>query len=328
MKYLFFILMLITSPLWAKDILWMKNGDRLSGNIEEVSTESVRITLPYSQSVTIKRDSIKRWRLDKQDPPKVTAKGGINLFKAEQNTPNTWLWGGSGDLNIKLKHRDKNTNNVNFKGQTEVANLDWRYSLSGEYTYETSDNITNSHDYKLNPTLDYFFNEKWFVRSALNAEYDMLAVNYLQLDYGSGPGYRFWNEKRRRLELMAQGGVRKTYFRKESEIGVLFEGKRIIDYPFASLNWDYRQPFSFWKEKLELFSQGRYLRYLDQPSPYITRDLEVNASLGLRYYFNDHLRISWLSEMEWLGGADNYSGQPQTYKESEFRHLLSMGASF
>ena len=162
MKYLPLMLMVVCHPLWAKDILWMNNGDRLTGTIEEVGDESVRIALPYTGAVTVKREAIKRWRLEKQDKPKATAKGGITLFKDEQNERNAWLWSGSGDLNVKLKHKDKRTNNVNFKGVTELANLDWRYSLSGEYTYETSDSVTDSHDYKLNPTPDYFFYQHWF----------------------------------------------------------------------------------------------------------------------------------------------------------------------
>jgi len=43
MKYLPLLLLLACHSLWAKDILWMNNGDRLTGNIEEVTEQSVRI---------------------------------------------------------------------------------------------------------------------------------------------------------------------------------------------------------------------------------------------------------------------------------------------
>ncbi|MFM5364757.1 DUF481 domain-containing protein [Aeromonas veronii] len=328
MKFLPLLLLLACHSLWAKDILWMNNGDRLTGTIEEIGEESVRIALPYSGTVTVKREAIKRWRLEKQDKPKATAKGGITLFKDEQDERNAWLWSGSGDLNVKLKHNDKQTNNVNFKGNTEVANLDWRYTLSGEYTYETSDSITDSHDYKLNPTLDYFFDQHWFLRNSLNAEYDMLADNYLKLDYGSGPGYRFWNDKQRRLELIAQGGVQRAYFRSDSWAGGAWFDSRIISYPFGSLSWDYRQPLLFWQQRLELFSKGSYLKYLAQSSPYITLHQDVMGSIGLRYYFNDHLRLSWSSEMEWEDADLHQPDNEQSLSKTELRHLLSLGASF
>ncbi|WP_323875218.1 DUF481 domain-containing protein [Aeromonas veronii] len=329
MKFLPLLLLLACHSLWAKDILWMNNGDRLTGNIEEVTEQSVRIALPYSGAVTVQREAIKRWRIDKEDKPKATAKGGLKLFEDDQDERNAWLWTGSGDLNIKLKQNDKQTNNVNLKWKSELANLDWRYSFSGEYTYETADNVTDSHDYQLNPTLDYFFNQQWFLRTSLDAEYDMLDKDrYLYMDYGSGPGYRFWNDKRRRLELMAQGGLSRLYFREDSEVPKIFLGERVIDYPFAGFNWDYRQPFSLWQEKMELFSQGRYLKYLAQASPYFTRNQDLKGSIGLRYYFNDHLRLSWSSELDWEDAdilVDTGSPEP---RESEFRHLLSLGASF
>ena len=190
------------------------------------------------------------------------------------------------------------------------------------------DSVTDSHNYKLNPTLDYFFNQQWFVRSSLNAEYDMLESNYLSLDFGTGPGYRFWNQKRRRLEFVAQGGLRKAYFRDNMLLEALYDGERIINYPIASIHWDYRQPMPFWQDKLELFSQGRYQVYLDQPSPYITLDREMNGSIGLRYYFNDHLRLSWSSEMTREEGEAQFLDQVQSLNKSELKHLLNLGASF
>ncbi|WED75277.1 DUF481 domain-containing protein [Aeromonas allosaccharophila] len=328
MKYLPLMLMVFCHPMWAKDILWMNNGDRLTGTIEEIGDKSVRIALPYTGVVTVKRDAIKRWRLEKQDKPKATAKGGITLFKNEQDERRAWLWTGSGDLNIKLKHKDKHTNNVNFKGKTELANLDWRYSFSGEYSYETSDSVTDNHDYKLNPTLDYFFDQHWFVRNSLDADYDMLADNYLKLNFGSGPGYRVWNDKHRRLELIAQGGIQRAYFRSDSQPGLALFDSRIISYPIGSLGWDYRQPLAFWQQRFELFSKGTYLKYLSQSSPYLTLDQDITGSIGLRYYFNDHLRLSWSSEMEWQNGALHYPGVDAEISESEWRHLLSLGASF
>ena len=42
MKFLPLLFLLACYSLWAKDILWMNNGDRLTGNIEEVTEQSVR----------------------------------------------------------------------------------------------------------------------------------------------------------------------------------------------------------------------------------------------------------------------------------------------
>ncbi len=94
------------------------------------------------------------------------------------------------------------------------------------------------------------------------------------------------------------------------------------------LGWDYRQPIALWSEQLELFSKGNYKRYLDQPSPYITREQAVQGSLGMRYYFNDHLRLSWSSELDWEDSRLDYQGVQTPLSGKEWRHLISLGASF
>ncbi|MGL5948431.1 MAG: DUF481 domain-containing protein [Aeromonas sp.] len=322
------LLALALSPAaLARDTLWMKNGDRLSGVIDDITAEVIRIELPYAGMLEFKRSDIKRWRLRPQEKPTLP-KGKIVHKKAPDNE-DEWLWAGHGDLNVKLKQNDQQKNYINFQGKTEVANLNWRYTLASEYNYDTADGETDSHDYRVLPTFDYFFNDDWFVRTALNYEYEMVDDNYLSVDLGAGPGYRFWSDKRRRLELMAQAGMLRTFFRRgDNEANRLFAGTRIFNYPFASLSWDYRQPIALGKEQVELFSQGTYLRYLSQASPLIERSQDITGAVGLRYYFNEHLRLSWFSEMEWKDGVINLPGYDQRFKETEWRHLLTLGASF
>jgi hypothetical protein len=332
MRYRFwYLLSLLLSPMALADILWMDNGDRLTGTIEEITNEQVRIALPYSSPVTVKREAVKRWRIEKQDKPRPTVKGGITLLALTPDDKRAWLWTGSSDLNVKLKHNDKQTNNVNLKAETEVANLDWRYSLGGEYIYETANNVTNSHEYRLKPMLDFFFDQNWFVRSSIDYQYRMLDEEYLDLGYTSGPGYRFWNDKKRRLELITQAGLERSYFRPGYLDNFVIAGifnERIINYPLLSLGWDYRQPVSLWSENIELFSKGNYKRYLAQPSPYVTQEQSIQGSIGLRYYFNDHLRLSWSSELDWDDTWLDYQGSHQQLAGKEWRHLISLGASF
>ncbi|PJG60641.1 DUF481 domain-containing protein [Aeromonas cavernicola] len=331
MKYLLWILLVMAfSPAVLADILWMHNGDRLSGTIEEVTDTTLRIILPYGNPVTVQRKAVKRWRLAGQDKPIPTSKGGIRLLALSTDDDKGWLWTGSTDLNSKLKHNEKKTNNVNLKATTEIANLNWRYSLSGEYIYETANNLTNSHQYRLVPTLDFFFDDHWFLRSGLDLGYDMLEPEYLDLSYTSGLGYRFWSDRQHRLEVIAQAGLERAYFRDgywESIAAGLFK-ERIIDYPLFNLGLDYRQPFSLWQEKIELFSKGDYSRFIAQPSPYVTRQQALIGSVGIRYYFNDHLRLSWSSELEWEDIWLDIAGTHIPLADKEWRHYLSVGASF
>ncbi|MBV7469059.1 DUF481 domain-containing protein [Aeromonas sp. sif0611] len=321
------LLTLLPGSAAMADILWMQNGDRLTGTIEEITDDQISIKPSYSEVLTVQRHAIKRWRLDKQEQPKPLTKTGIPLLDSPDEV-NAWLLTGTGDLNIKLKESTKKTNNVNLKVSTELANLDWRYSLDGEYIYETANNVTDSHEYKLKPKLDFFFDDHWFLRSSVDIDYNLIEAGYLEIDYASGPGYRFWNDKRRRLELISQLGLERAYFTPEVWSNSDLFNERIINYPFISLGWDYRQPLDLWQEKFELFSKGSYEKFVDQPSPYLTRKQSVSGSLGLRYYFNDHLRLSWSSELDWDDVWFDYHGLDMDVSEKEWRHIITLGASF
>ena len=56
----------VTGCLAAQaDTVWMRNGDRLSGHIEAIEEQQIRIALPYGAPLTVRRDAVKRWRLSK-----------------------------------------------------------------------------------------------------------------------------------------------------------------------------------------------------------------------------------------------------------------------
>jgi hypothetical protein len=193
------LLFLLPGSAAMADILWMRNGDRLSGTIEEITDEQIRIKPAYSQAMTVPRHAIKRWRLDKQETKPLT-KTGIPLLDSPDEA-NAWLLTGNGDLNIKLKENTKKTNNVNL-GLHRVCQSGLALQPDGEYIYETANNITDSHEYKLKPKLDFFFDDHWFLRSSVDIDYNMIDAGYLEIDCASGPGYRFWNDRQRRLELI------------------------------------------------------------------------------------------------------------------------------
>lgn len=311
------------------DILWMHNGDRLTGIIEEISDAEVRIVLPYSQTLTIRRDAIKRWHQDRQEKAKPRTKMDTPLQNFSDDD-HAWLWTGMADLNIKLKDSDKKSNNANLKASTELASQHWRYSLDGKYIYETSNSVSNNHEYEFRPKLDLLFDANWFLRTSIDYDYDMLNANYMNLIYASGPGYSFWNDKKSRLELITQLGLQRTYVRPNEQFYIELFGERIINYPAVIFGWDYRQPIFLWQQRLELFSKGKYEKFINQPSPHFTRNQSVNGNLGLRYYFNDHLRLSWSSELTWEdvsrlyydGALWNPSGN------KTWRHTITLGASF
>ena len=124
------LLGLLCAPLQA-DVLWMSNGDRLSGRVLSMDEAQIRIALPYGEPLTVERTAVKRWRLDKPAAQKPKRGNAATETAAGSRPDNHWYWAGHGDLALKLKRNDKVTDNVDFSGEAELADRDWRYTLEG-----------------------------------------------------------------------------------------------------------------------------------------------------------------------------------------------------
>lgn len=316
------------------DTLLMANGDRYSGKVSEQG-DKLEIVLEYGGSLSLPRSAVKQWQREphpKQSPSAMVASTVVvaPALTEAANSPavSSWQLEGHGDVDMRLKRNDKQTDNLYLKGGMELANPSWRYSLDGEYTYETSDDVTKTHKYKLEPSVDYFFHRQAFWRSTISYNYDLLSPIYLQLDYLTGPGYRFWNDdkKKQRLELIALGGVSALSWNDEAPALVLLYGQHSADYPVARLQWDYRQPL--FSSQLELYSEGTYQKYLHQASPYVYINQSIDGGIGLRYHLTAHLRLGIAQELEWDDAWLRFDSFKYPLNEKEWRQKISLGAQF
>lgn len=156
---------------------------------------------------------------------------------ADPEAADKWKLGGNGDLDLRKSGNSTQTNNI-FKGALELEKEEvWRHSLAAEYTYETSDDVTKTHKYKIEPFKNRLLSRPPGVwRTTVSYEYDLISAPYLQLDYLTGPGYRFWydDKGKERLELIAQGGVSNLNWNDEAPVLVMFYEGYQADYPGCS----------------------------------------------------------------------------------------------
>lgn len=321
MRVVTLLLLLLALPATA-DTIWLKNGDRLTGEVTP-GEESLTLSFPFGGEVEIPRTAVKRWRA-KQAPSPVLSKKGIDLALLRPDEEK-WHLSGSSDVSLKIKQNSSRTNNLSVKGKLEMEDPSWRTGLEGEYDYDTSNSTTTDHNYRLQPKVDYFLADRWYWRTTVDYQYDMLDDNYLNVDYNSGAGYRFWKQKRKRLEFLLLGGLRDSYF-DSNELIQFFFNTQHVSYPTATLGWDYQQRIG--DSQLELFSEGKYIYYLSQPSDYVTYERTIDGSVGLRYYLSEHLRLSWSSSLTWDDAYIESNGERSAMSDKEWRQTLSLGASF
>ncbi|MBY0419026.1 MAG: DUF481 domain-containing protein, partial [Pararheinheimera sp.] len=141
--------LLLTVTLWCtfcyastgqSAVIWMKNGDRLTGTITQQDKDIVFLNLPYSGQVQLPRAQIDRIEQQKQlaVAPVVVAVETETQAVVIKNQPVRHY---SVDLTAGKKRSNSNTDNLGFKTAFEQRDDNMRLTFDGKYDYETSNSL-------------------------------------------------------------------------------------------------------------------------------------------------------------------------------------------
>lgn len=274
-------------------VIWMKNGDRLTGTITQQDKDIVFLNLPYSGQVQLPRAQIERIEQQKLQPVAsvVVAETPTVVI---QNQPVRHY---SVDLTAGKKRSSSSTDNLGFKGSFEQRDDTMRLTFDGKYDYETSNSLKKTHKYLLNPGADYFFQPQLFWRNKVDYSQDFIASDYKNIDLSSGIGYSFYDTTELRVEFIALAGLKRTHFKETSGLELFFGDRQKLDFRHLQLEWDLRYLWS--GSSFEVFSEGSYLKPVNQPVQYIEFKQDINISSGLHYYLTERIRLSFSVDLDW-----------------------------
>ncbi|MDA1076087.1 MAG: DUF481 domain-containing protein [Proteobacteria bacterium] len=198
------------------DSIEMKNGDRISGLVEEISADSLRINPEYGDPIVVMLDAVavinsaERFVVERADGTTVkgsianTADGTLAVVdEAGQSValislpapvePDDYTWFVTSDLSANVS-----------KGNTESE--DWRWYTAGEVEYgahlhkgdfaidkqeangvETKDQSYLTYNYNWN------FNDAWFLTGGVAWEQDPIKDLQNRYRIGAGLGYYIFN---------------------------------------------------------------------------------------------------------------------------------------
>ncbi|GAA4495416.1 DUF481 domain-containing protein [Pseudaeromonas paramecii] len=309
----------------AQAVLWMENGDRLSGQIKKISGSELVLETVYGGQLRLPRANVTRWQ---DESGRLLGPETLVAATPPAKSKDAWEYKVSADASVKLKRGENSRNDIDLDLDTQLTAGQWRWGLVGDYEYDTSEGQTLTHKYQLIPKLDYFFHPNWFWRGSVDLRYDMLGETYLEVDYASGPGYRFWKRKESWLEMNLQAGWSAVRWRDDSgSLSLIFPGQRQVAYPLVIWGWDYQQPLG--DSRFTLFSQGKYAKFVKQQSDWLVLNQQAEAEFGVRYALSKHLRLSWRSEVDWNDMWLEAGGQKiRPEDDLEWRHYLSLGFNY
>lgn len=323
---LLFSHLLFSHQAWA-DVLWLANGDRLTGQIKTLNEQKLIFTSKLAGEVTVAWKDVQKLESDKplllefkpvtgnpqgkDELVEVVMQGQLHYLPrhivSEISKPEHFsdqlLWGGNLDMSLDLKRESSNTNEIRLKTDQEIQKGYWRDIFKASFDHSKKDGVLDNYDYELRNDLDYFWSSHWFWRGETVFKHDFLEEQYEEVRLGSGPGYRFYEDKSGRFEVGSLLGRYVYRYRTTPE----------LNFRILGINWDYRHHFH--QSKLEFYTNGEY------GYPFFKEmDYALEAEAGLRYSLSESLRLTLSTELESLQG--------ELESRNDWRHFLGIGYSW
>jgi hypothetical protein len=299
------------------DTVWLKNGDRLTGDIKVFDGGKLMLQTEYGGAIAIDMKKvktlesahellIKQGTYDEEMAKTIQAsdEGKITLVNGE--APKTvdiasiqqiikpkpiitdLVWKGNIDAALDFKRADTDTDDYNIAFKTSTRSGRWRQNATGEYNRESQEDVTTTNNFALDYSVDRFITDKWYWDGRLNYKRDHIEDLARQRTVGTGPGYQFWDDELGAFSLV--GLLNRTDYQYRDDSKDTFMS--------ASMRWDYNR-FLIGKT-FEFFTNGEFGKPLSGVA-----DFSLDSQVGLRYKVTEWASLNLKMEKDLVSGGNN-----------------------
>lgn len=313
----------------AEDQVLLKNGDRITGEIQRIWDGELLIEPAYADEFPIELSAIERIVSDREfefeldDERKVTGRleagnagravlvtddgrRSITLTEIEELDEATaaWDWSVRTDLSLNGSEGNSDDNQFSWQGHGRLENARHRHAVDVRVDQASRDGVTSQDRTRANYLYSWFMSDYWFLQAGIGGERDPVRELDRRVSMGGGLGHRFFDDADRRLEVSL------------SAVGIDEElGERTDQSLAARWNADYRQELL--SGELLFFHRHSVWHYLSG------RDTTLlQTSTGFRWdvwadiYFNTQFDYDY--ETDPAVGAEN----------DDIRYMIGLGVEF
>lgn len=332
------LIMTLAAGRLQADVLHLADGSRIVGTIKQIDETEAVLTDTFAGELKVPRDAITS--LETAEP--VTIQFEDNSYLTGRlDTPSSGrtvinvkgsgsrpvdlgnVDGVYGEDPLELQRRElaikteaQANVGINFtSGNSESENLHLdgrlitrskknRYTLSGEYNREKSEDILVKENWSGLVKYDHFVSDKWFWFNSATFESDEFADLNLRSALSAGIGYQIFDTDDRSLSL---------------EIGPSYINENFDeaeDQSYVGSRWAINYDQSLW-QNVSLFFYNEGLLGLED-----TSDLTVRTRTGLRVDVTDHIIARIQTAMDW-----DKSPPPET-EATDWENSLTIGFTF
>ena len=302
-------------------VIFMKNGDRITGDVDHIWDNEVFIEPEYVDDTTINisldavdyMESEKEFEVQLKDGRKVIAKlagkagNGDQLIELDSQMMSVPLgrleeldeideyfdWESHFDVNTGINKGNTDNSNLKFFADTDVKLGDHRHIASLTMNREEQDSITVKEQDIIRYNYNWIFSDPWFFGLSTSAERDPIRNLDYRIIAGATGGRDIFNKPRLFLNLQAGMG----YLAEEDTLG---EGQKS-----ATAIWALRYRQNFFGKNLELYHDDSLNLYLTgRANTAIKTTTGLRFDVGDLFYLNTSLDFDWESSP--LDGASSY----------------------
>jgi len=317
-KILICLVIASLAPSFATaDVLYLKNGDRITGAIKRIWDGEVIIEPEYSDEFQVdlplvaRIESDRDFEIEMPDGSDVVAKmkgadeSGIQLLVIDGDSVAVPL-GELGEveepddfydwevlLDYGLSVSDGNTDSLNSRlaGEGMFKHGDHRHIGRVTQIREELDSTTTKDQTLISYTYNFMFHDPWFFAANAQVERDPIRELERRLTANAGVGRDIWNDPHRLLNVQIGAGF------LNEEIGLVTETSSVAA-------WFLRFRHEFFSDDFELFHNHSIFETLEGRDNTI-----VKTTTGFRYEISDllymNVSIDWDHESRPAGTAEN-----------------------
>jgi putative salt-induced outer membrane protein YdiY len=216
------------------DVVYLKNGDRVSGKLVHKGEDKLEVETPYAGnikidtaeivsietegevSVMLEDGSTSKARLERAPAGCVTlqrAAGApaatVSLDKIAYINPSAKEsgigvdWSGRATLGVTDTTGNTETRDAYVDAELKATAKEWRWTSNGRAKYSENSGQQTAGSWLVGTRYDWFFRERQYLYARATAQRDTFSGIELRWTAGAGYGYKVLESKRTNLELRA-----------------------------------------------------------------------------------------------------------------------------
>lgn len=266
-------------PLRA-DTLWLKNGDRVTGEVVEKTASHVRIKTDYAGEIAVAAGRVERVALEAPPEPEPEP---APARAATSSIDRPFTATGGIDVAFEYEHSAADTQELELDVRQRIEAGRWRHTWRAGYHREYRDGKRRKNDWRLSYAPERFFTSQRFWQGRVSTYRDWNEALERRFSLGLGPGYQLWDNERGAFSLSALlTRNRYEYARRHNET-----------FHSGVLQWQFNR--YLWNQLFEVYANGRAGQALSSSTSFL-----LASKTGLRYPLTDWASLQLSVETDWV----------------------------